>query len=70
MRVAVAPRLFAHLMDGDDRAPLGAKAWGDARLELPAGEFVNVLTGERHRGGRARVAELLSRLPVALLVRS
>ncbi|HEX6530790.1 MAG TPA: malto-oligosyltrehalose synthase, partial [Burkholderiales bacterium] len=59
--VAVAPRLFAHL---------GDKPWGESVLTLPAGEFANVMTGERHSGGRVRVAELLSRLPVALLVRS
>jgi hypothetical protein len=29
-----------------------------------------VLTGAKHSGGGIRVAELLSRLPVALLVRS
>jgi (1->4)-alpha-D-glucan 1-alpha-D-glucosylmutase len=61
--VAVAPRLFAHLLES-------GKPWGESSLALPAGEFVNVMTGERHQGGRVRVAELLSRLPVALLVRS
>ena len=69
--VAVAPRLFARLMDGDDQAPLGAKAWADARLPLE-GEYVNVLTGERHEGrtGHVGVAQLLATFPVALLVRS
>jgi (1->4)-alpha-D-glucan 1-alpha-D-glucosylmutase len=68
--VAVAPRLFARLMDGDDLAPLGAKAWGEARLPLE-GEYFNVLTGERHRarGGYVDVAQLLARFPAALLVR-
>ena len=61
--VAAAPRLFAHLVESD-------KPWGESSLALPAGEFVNVMTGERHQGGRVRVAELLSRFPVALLVRS
>jgi (1->4)-alpha-D-glucan 1-alpha-D-glucosylmutase len=67
--VAVAPRLFARLMDGDDLAPLGAKAWGEARLPLE-GEYVNVLTGERHRarGGYLGVAQLLATFPAALLV--
>ncbi|MND08367.1 hypothetical protein D3C83_309380 [compost metagenome] len=57
-------------MDGDDPAPLGAKAWGTSRLALPQGEFVNALTGERHAGGAASVAAILSSFPVALLVRS
>jgi len=68
--VAVAPRLFSKLMHADDPAPLGAKAWAESRLALPQGEFVNVLTGERHAGGAVRVAALLSTFPVALLVRS
>ena len=57
-------------MDGDDLAPLGAKAWGEARLPLE-GEYVNVLTGERHedRGGHVCLAEILGAFPVALLVR-
>jgi (1->4)-alpha-D-glucan 1-alpha-D-glucosylmutase len=68
--VAVAPRLFARLMEGDDLAPLGAKAWDEARLPLE-GEHVNVLTGERHDArGQARIADLLATFPVALLVRS
>jgi (1->4)-alpha-D-glucan 1-alpha-D-glucosylmutase len=65
--VAVAPRLFAKLMDADDSAPLGAKAWGEAKLPLD-GKYLNVLTGEAHAGGR--LAELLATFPVALLLRS
>jgi (1->4)-alpha-D-glucan 1-alpha-D-glucosylmutase len=67
--VAVAPRLFTKLMDDNDIAPLGAKAWGEARLQLE-GEYTNVLTGERHRGKQIPVAELLASFPVALLVRN
>jgi (1->4)-alpha-D-glucan 1-alpha-D-glucosylmutase len=69
--IAVAPRLFSHLMAPEDLAPLGAKVWGDSRLPME-GQYLNVLTGERHeaRGGHVRVAELLSTFPVALLVNS
>jgi (1->4)-alpha-D-glucan 1-alpha-D-glucosylmutase len=68
--VAVAPRLFSRLMAEDDLAPLGASAWGEARLQLD-GRYVNVLTGERHEcRGHAKVADLLASFPVALLVRS
>ena len=67
---AVAPRLFAHLVDGDDRAPLGTKAWGEARLQLD-GRYVNVLTNEEHEcRGNLSLARLLATFPVALLVRS
>ena len=64
--IAVAPRLFSRLMDGDDLAPLGTKAWGQAMLPIE-GRYVNVLTGERHEG-RLKVAEVLATFPVALLV--
>ena len=68
--VAVAPRLFSGLLEADDLAPLGTKAWGEARLALE-GRYLNVLTGERHEaGGYVSVAQLLSTFPVALLVRS
>ncbi len=68
--VAVAPRLFARLVEADDLAPLGTKAWGEARLPLD-GRYLNVLTGERHEArGYVSVAQLLSTFPVALLVRS
>jgi maltooligosyltrehalose synthase len=67
--VAVAPRLFTHFMEPGDVAPLGAKAWGDAKLNLEgAGPLVNALTGEGHEGNVLRVADLLAVFPVALLV--
>jgi (1->4)-alpha-D-glucan 1-alpha-D-glucosylmutase len=65
--IAVAPRLFTRLMEPDDGAPLGEKAWGEARLPL-RGRYLNVLTGERHDGDAVRVADLLAVFPVALLV--
>jgi (1->4)-alpha-D-glucan 1-alpha-D-glucosylmutase len=69
--IAVAPRLFSHLVAPEDLAPLGAKVWGDSSLPME-GQYLNVLTGERHeaRAGHVRVAELLSTFPVALLVNS
>jgi (1->4)-alpha-D-glucan 1-alpha-D-glucosylmutase len=66
--VAVAPRIFARLMQPEDDAPIGEKIWGEASLNLPAGEFEDVLTGERHGGGPTPVSELLAQFPVALLL--
>ncbi len=43
--------------------------WGDTSLELPAGKWQNVLTGENIAGGRNVLSKLLQRFPVALLVR-
>ena len=37
-------------------------------LPLPEGEFEDVLTGARHRGGARPLSELLAQFPVALLV--
>jgi (1->4)-alpha-D-glucan 1-alpha-D-glucosylmutase len=65
--VAVAPRLFTRLMEAKDIAPLGAKAWGDARIAVE-GEYLNVLTGQHHKGPALRLADVLSDFPVALLV--
>ena len=66
--VAVAPRLFSGLMQAQDEAPLGERAWGDAKISTDLqGELENVLTGERHSGGELRLAALLSSFPVALL---
>ncbi len=54
------------------RLPVGlAKAggWHDTLLALPPGEWEDVLTGVRLRGGDALVADLLAHYPVALLER-
>jgi maltooligosyltrehalose synthase len=67
--IAVAPRLFTRLMETGDTAPLGAKAWGEAKISVEGG-YVNVLTGERHEGPDLRIADLLATFPVALLVSS
>ena len=44
-------------------------AWRATAIELPGGRWRNVLTGEGRQGGRVRMATLLARFPVALLVR-
>jgi len=68
--VAMAPRLFARLMQPDEVAPLGERFWGNATVKLEMkGRFVDVLTGESHAGGELRIARVLSAFPVALLVR-
>jgi (1->4)-alpha-D-glucan 1-alpha-D-glucosylmutase len=70
--IAVAPRLFARLMQPEDRAPLGERVWGESCLTLPesvASELEDVLTGRRYRldDRRLRLAEVLGVFPVALL---
>jgi (1->4)-alpha-D-glucan 1-alpha-D-glucosylmutase len=55
--VTLAPRLVLKL----------AGKWGDTSVELPAGAWVNELTGESAAGGRRPVSELLGSFPVALL---
>jgi (1->4)-alpha-D-glucan 1-alpha-D-glucosylmutase len=57
---------------GASRAPrrrAGDTAWPGTVVELPAGEWVDVLTGGRVDGGSVAVAELLRRFPVAVLGR-
>ena len=58
--VTIVPRLVARL--GGD--------WRDTEVELPGGEWMNHLTGERLRGNRVRLADLMRRFPVALLARA
>jgi (1->4)-alpha-D-glucan 1-alpha-D-glucosylmutase len=43
------------------------EAWPGTVVELPAGEWVDVLTDNRVDGGSVAVAELLRRFPVAVL---
>jgi (1->4)-alpha-D-glucan 1-alpha-D-glucosylmutase len=53
----VVPRLVLGIRDG----------WGDTALDLPAGAWKNVLTGEPVEGGSVRLADLFAGFPVALL---
>ncbi|MCF8050573.1 MAG: malto-oligosyltrehalose synthase [Desulfobacterales bacterium] len=57
--VSVAPRLVVGL-HGD---------WADTVLELPAGQWYNLLTGDELEGGPVRLSEMLTRFPVGLLER-
>ncbi len=65
--VAVAPRLFAHLVEPGG-APVGERVWGAAKITLPPGRYRNVLTADRFDGGNVPLARLLAAFPVALLV--
>jgi len=44
--------------------------WGEHTLTLPEGRWRNAFTGAELPGGAARIADVLSDLPVALLVRA
>jgi len=44
-------------------------SWSSTTLELPQGNWKNVLTGDVVKGGRLRVQALLQRFPVALLMK-
>jgi (1->4)-alpha-D-glucan 1-alpha-D-glucosylmutase len=57
--VTVVPRLPLKLA-GD---------WSDTAIEIPNGRWRNYFTGEKSDGGVAPVAKLLTRFPVALLLR-
>lgn len=59
--LALAPRLVLGLgRDG---------GFGETAIDVPAGDWRDVLSGSSLRGGRRRVAELLADFPVALLER-
>lgn len=68
-RLLVAvPRLVSGLTR-DERVPLGADAWGDTSLPLPAGVWRNIITGEARKVGEnpTALAELFSDLPFSVL---
>lgn len=53
------------------RLPVGLAAgggWGDTVVDVGSAPVVDVITGRRHAGGGLRLAEVLDRYPVALLV--
>ncbi|MFJ4713955.1 malto-oligosyltrehalose synthase [Streptomyces sp. NPDC088785] len=60
--VAVTTRLSLRLAE--------AGGWRDTELNLPAGEWSELLAPGRRFGGTTRVGELFGELPVALLVRA
>ncbi len=43
--------------------------WEDTALELPPGDWTNLLTGETRAGGRETLKDLLGRFPVGLLTK-
>jgi|LSQX01.2.fsa_nt_gb (1->4)-alpha-D-glucan 1-alpha-D-glucosylmutase len=55
--ISVAPRLVLRL-NGD---------WSDTALDLPAGQWTDLLSGDLWETGRIRLSELLARFPVGLL---
>jgi len=57
--VTLAPRLAVSL-DGN---------WEDTVIELPAGNWENVFSGERFSGGTQKLSRLLVQYPVALMVK-
>lgn len=57
--VTLAPRLVVGL-DGD---------WRGTLIELPAGAWKNVFTGERFEGGTLELSRMFARFPVTLLER-
>ena len=58
--VAIATRLPLRLAASD--------GWLETEVDIPHGEWTDVFTGTRFRGGARRVVELLATYPVALLV--
>ena len=67
--VAVVPRLVLGLGGTVEGGLSLAGRFGDTTLELPAGAWRNVLTGERVAGGALPVDDVVARFPVALLAR-
>ncbi len=54
--ITVVPRLI-----------MGVENWNDTQMDIPKGNWRNILTDELIAGGTIHIAEVLSRFPVALL---
>jgi (1->4)-alpha-D-glucan 1-alpha-D-glucosylmutase len=75
--VAIGPyaeRVFAYARGTEllvivPRLGVQADAWRDTSVEIPAGNWVDVLTDEARAGGVRTVAELWRAFPIALLTR-
>ncbi|MGH9065906.1 MAG: malto-oligosyltrehalose synthase, partial [Acidimicrobiales bacterium] len=68
--VTVVPRLVHDLWRSEpDGGGFVGSGLSGVTVDLPAGRWQNVLTGEDAGGGRAGAGELLARFPVALLAR-
>jgi isoamylase len=67
--VVVTPRLTYRLTGGERPWAVG-EVWREQTLAIPRGRYVDALTGRRHQAARTalRLSELLTELPVALLV--
>lgn len=67
----IVPRLVMGLMGEMPGASWKSIPTGfeDTRIELPAGRWHNLFTGDRTDGGEVLLSQLLSRFPVALLVK-
>jgi (1->4)-alpha-D-glucan 1-alpha-D-glucosylmutase len=64
--ILVATTRLAAKLCGD--MPLAkTEFWQDTKLELPAGEMTNILTGDVFTGKNIFVSDLFAKLPVALL---
>jgi (1->4)-alpha-D-glucan 1-alpha-D-glucosylmutase len=63
--VTAVPRLVYSL--SNPSAKESPPGWADTTLELPAGRFVDVLSGTQDLGGVVRASDLFARFPVALL---
>jgi (1->4)-alpha-D-glucan 1-alpha-D-glucosylmutase len=58
--VAIVPRLVMKTL---------ATGWGDTSLSVPAGDWLNVLSGEQLTGGKVELVKLLDAFPIALLIK-
>jgi (1->4)-alpha-D-glucan 1-alpha-D-glucosylmutase len=64
-RILVAVPRFVRTLTGGRRMLPTAEDWGDTRLEIDAGDFVNLITGERSK--EVQAATLFARFPAAIL---
>ena len=65
--IAVTPRLAGAVMGPEQQSPLGDR-WSDTTVSLPEGTWRSGLGGDGSWSGQVRLADLLSDVPVAVLL--
>ncbi|MFZ0390858.1 MAG: malto-oligosyltrehalose synthase, partial [Calditrichia bacterium] len=67
--VVLAPRFFTGLVSMD-HYPLGVQTWRETRIEIPGGDWMDMITGRtQEHSAEMKVGKILQLFPTAVLIR-
>ncbi|MBZ0305659.1 MAG: malto-oligosyltrehalose synthase, partial [Anaerolineae bacterium] len=67
--VVIVPRLMATLMSGRQQMPVGEVVWGERQIQMPAGRYHHLFTGEVVEQTPLPVGTALRQFPLAVFIR-